>query len=506
MRRRAVLSVSDKRGIVELARRLSRVGFEIVSTGGTARALRDAGVGVVDVADVTGFPEMMDGRVKTLHPKVHAGILARRDHVRDRAALEKNEIVPIDVVVVNLYPFEATVDAGHSEAETIEHGVDIGGPSMVRAAAKNFFDVVVLVDPDDYEEVGREIEVGTTLLRRRQLAAKAFDHTARTDAAIANWFRGDVSESPYGTREAFPLRYGENPHQEARFVRAAGLRPHGFAASNIIQGKALSYNNLLDADAALRLARDFDLCAAVVVKHTNPCGVAVSRAGDVAAAYRAAREGDPVSAFGGVVALNRAVDAAAAACLAETFLEVVVAPSFEAGARERLAAKKNLRLVELPDFARGDAWELRSVTGGVLVMEADSAKWSRNALRVVTKRSPEEVDWGALELAWRTARVAKSNAIVLANGDSVVGVGAGQMSRVDSCRIAVEKAGAERARHAAAASDAFFPFPDGVEVLAKSGVGTVVQPGGSVKDDEVVAAADALGIAMVFTGTRHFRH
>jgi phosphoribosylaminoimidazolecarboxamide formyltransferase / IMP cyclohydrolase len=517
--RRALVSVSDKRGVVDLGRRLAALGVEILSTGGTARALAEAGVGVVQVSDHTGAPEILDGRVKTLHPRIHGGLLGRPtpDH---RAEMAAHGIEPIDLVVVNLYPFERTVAAPDvAPADAIEN-IDIGGPSMIRSAAKNHERVAVVVDPDDYEALAAELESGGGQLShetRFRLACKAFAHTAAYDGAIAAYL-SSLDEA--GKRAAFPgtltlqwervaeMRYGENPHQSAAFYRdrAPAGRP-SVAAAEVLQGKQLSYNNILDCDAALGLCLEFGAPTAVIIKHTNPCGVA-SDAGGVAAAYRMARETDPVSAFGGIVAVNREVDGELARQLAETFLECVVAPGYSAEARELLGGKKNLRLLAVGSTAGGapDAvWALRSVAGGLLVQSADHALVGAAEAKVVTARAPSAEELASLDFAWRVCKHVKSNAIVYGRGTRTVAVGAGQMSRVDSAKIARLKA-ALPLEGCVAASDAFFPFRDGVDVLADAGATAIIQPGGSIRDEEVIAAADERNVAMVFTGMRHFRH
>ncbi|MFN7702509.1 MAG: bifunctional phosphoribosylaminoimidazolecarboxamide formyltransferase/IMP cyclohydrolase [Deltaproteobacteria bacterium] len=519
---RALVSVSDKRGIVELCRQLSEMGVEILSTGGTAKALRGAEIPVTDVAEYTGSPEVMDGRVKTLHPRVHGGILMR-DSIGDRTQLTELGGLPIDLVVVNLYPFEATVARGAPHDEVIEN-IDIGGPSMIRSAAKNHARVTVVVDPRDYDEVlsADRSDEGPSQPLRARLAAKAFSHTAAYDGAIAAYM---TSFEPDGSRTRFPgtltfsleraygLRYGENPHQAGAFYvekdapRGSLARAESLGAG----GKELSFNNLVDCDAALEAVREHDLPAAVVVKHTNPCGVATSA--DLADAYRRAREADALSAFGGIVALNRTVDRTTAALLVETFLECVIAPSFAPEALEVLRTKKNLRLLATGEWLAADHAEIvaKKVGGGFVVQDRDaSGAREVSAARVVTKRQPTTEERVALDFAWRVGKHVKSNAIILARTHDgthgvTVGVGAGQMSRVVSVQIAAQKAG-ELAAGSVLASDAFFPFPDGVEAAAAAGARAIVQPGGSVKDDEVIARADELGLAMLFTGFRHFRH
>jgi phosphoribosylaminoimidazolecarboxamide formyltransferase / IMP cyclohydrolase len=529
--RRALVSVSDKRGVVELARVLHELGFEILSTGGTASTLAQAGVPVTQVASYTGAPEILDGRVKTLHPKIHGGLLGRATDAHQRE-MEQHAIAPIDVVIVNLYPFEATIaKPGTSYDDAIEN-IDIGGPAMLRSAAKNHERVAVVVDPDDYSWVGAALRGGgITAAQRLGLARKAFAHTAAYDTVIAAYLSSlpdaaaDARDQAPERRELpdtlgvqwrrlYELRYGENPHQKAAFYAdarsplavTATQRPT-IAAAEVLGGKQLSYNNILDLDAALGLCLEFTEPAAVVVKHNNPCGVAIDR--DVAAAYLRAREADATSAFGGIIAVNREVDAALAQALVETFLECVVAPSYSAAARDVLASKKNLRLVA----AAGDwtaptnatAWSIRTIAGGALVQSADHGMVAIAEAKVATARAPNDAERRDLAFAWRVAKHVKSNAIVFARDGVTVGIGAGQMSRVDSVRICERKAG-DKLRGAVVASDAFFPFRDGVDVLAAAGAVAVVQPGGSVRDSEVIAAANEHGLAMLFTGMRHFRH
>ena len=504
--RRALVSVYDKAGVEDLAAALASAGVEVVSTGATAAALEGHGLTVTRVEEVTGAPELLGGRVKTLHPRVHAGLLADRRRPDHAAQLEAHGIAPFDLVVCNLYPFEETVaDPGVREDLAIER-IDIGGPAMVRAAAKNYASVAVVCDHADYPLVRQALAAGgTTLEERRRLAAKAFARTAAYDAAVARWFASGLPFPPpswqLGGRLAQELRYGENPHQRAAFYAS---EPWGLATARQLHGKELSYNNLLDADAALGLAAELvDHPAAVVVKHTNPCGAAL--APTLEAAYLAAREGDPVSAFGGIVALTRPVDEPTARRIAEIFTEVVLAPGFDAAALEVLKAKPSLRLIEV-SLERPASWlGLRTVAGGFLLQEADLVRDDPSGWTLAAGGPPSEEQLGDLLLAWVVARHVKSNAIVLARSGGVVGVGAGQMSRVDAVRIAVGKAG-ERAAGAVAASDAFFPFPDGLEALAAAGVRAVVQPGGSVRDQEVIAAARAAGVTLLHTGRRHFRH
>jgi phosphoribosylaminoimidazolecarboxamide formyltransferase/IMP cyclohydrolase len=518
--RRALLSVSDKAGIVELATALAGHGVELVSTGGTAKALREAGLAVKDVSDLTGFPEMMDGRVKTLHPMVHGGILAVREDAGHRAAMEQHGIGPIDLVVVNLYPYAATVAKGAERDDIIEN-IDIGGPAMVRSAAKNHADVAILTDPADYAAVAAE--GATDLTFRKTLAAKAFAHTATYDSMIASWFgfadQGQMFPAtlPFIAEAPTVLRYGENPHQAAAFYRPAGPHGSGIGQAEQVQGKELSFNNLNDADAALELVAEFrdGGPACVIVKHANPCGVATGAG--LGEAYRKAFECDHVSAFGGIIALNGTIDGATAEAITEIFTEVVVAPDADADARAVFAKKKNLRLLltgALPDPARGGL-VARSMLGGWLVQTRDNGRVAPSDLKVVTQRQPTPQEMDDALFAWTVAKHVKSNAIVYAKGGATAGVGAGQMNRRDSARIAAVKA-AEAATHfgwaspltvgSAVASDAFFPFADGLLAAAEAGATCVIQPGGSMRDDEVIAAADEHGLAMIFTGMRHFRH
>jgi phosphoribosylaminoimidazolecarboxamide formyltransferase / IMP cyclohydrolase len=519
--RRALVSVSDKIGLVELGRFLAECRVEILSTGGSAKALADCGVPVTDVATHTGFPEAMDGRVKTLHPKIHGGILARRDLASHRQAMADHGIAPIDLVVVNLYPFEATVAQGASFETAIEN-IDIGGPALIRAAAKNHDFVTVVVDPADYAGVIAEMRArkgATTLALRKRLAAKAYARTGAYDAAIGRWFADRLGDTfpeclvAAGSRKQ-PLRYGENPHQEAAFYIGGKARP-GVATARQLQGKELSYNNLNDTDAAFELVAEFEETAVAIVKHANPCGVAVGST--LIEAYRKAHACDPVSAFGGVIALNRPVDRATAEEIGALFAEVVIAPGAEPEAVKVFAAKKNLRLLlsdSLPDPAE-PGMALRSLAGGYLLQTRDNGRVRREDLKVVTARAPTEAELDDMLFAFRVAKHVKSNAIVYAKDGATVGIGAGQMSRVDASRIAawkaeeVDKAAKEsllRTKGSVVASDAFFPFADGLLAAVAAGATAVIQPGGSVRDDEVIKAADDAGIAMVFTGMRHFRH
>jgi phosphoribosylaminoimidazolecarboxamide formyltransferase/IMP cyclohydrolase len=522
--RRALISVSDKTGLVDFARALAAQGVEILSTGGTAKALEEAGIAVRDVAEHTGFPEMMYGRLKTLHPKVHGGLLAIRGNAEHDRAADAHGIAPIDLLVVNLYPFEATAAKGAAYEECVEN-IDIGGPAMIRAAAKNHAAVTVVVEPEDYARVLADMAAhggGTTLSLRKALAARAYARTAAYDAAIGNWFSNAIGEqSP--SRRSFAgslvqeLRYGENPHQRAAFY-ATGERRPGVATAVQHQGKDLSYNNLGDADAAIELVAEFDpkvSPAVAIIKHANPCGVGLGRT--LSEAYAKALRCDPISASGGIIALNGPIDAATAREITGIFTEIVIAPDATSQAKAIFAAKKNLRLLTtggLPD-PRGQGLTFRSLAGGFLVQSRDNAVVEDLTLRVVTKRQPTPQELADLEFAFRVAKHVKSNAIVYAKDGATVGIGAGQMSRVDSARIgALKSADAAKAAGAAepltrgsvVASDAFFPFADGLLAAAEAGATAVIQPGGSMRDQEVIAAADAKGLAMVFTGVRHFRH
>ncbi len=516
-RPRALLSVSDKRGLVDLARGLAERGFELVSTGGTARAIREAGIAVIDVAEVTGAPEMLDGRVKTLHPRIHGGVLANLQDPSHRAQLAEQGIEPFSIVVVNLYRFEqAAAQPGISDEDLIEE-IDIGGPTLLRAAAKNHASVAIVCDPDDYPAVLAEMDDlgGIPAETRRRLALKAFRRTAAYDAAIstelaARWTPEDRTPTmlPLTLRRTLQLRYGENPHQEAALYAVVGADPTAgpfVDGARPLQGKPLSYNNLLDASAAAAMARDLHGHAVVIVKHGNPCGAA--EAGDLLLAWERALEADPVSAFGGVVAIRGGVDAALAAKLTAIFLEVVVAEAFDAEARQILAAKPDVRLLQDATIAK-PPWaslETRAAGGGVLLSVSDVLPDDPAAWRTVSRRQPSQRELTDLELAWRIVRHVKSNAIVLVRDGAIVGVGAGQMNRVQSARLAVEQAG-EKADGAVCASDAFFPFADGAETCLQAGVSAVIEPGGSRRDEDVIAAVDAAGAAMLFTGRRHFRH
>ncbi|WP_408872973.1 bifunctional phosphoribosylaminoimidazolecarboxamide formyltransferase/IMP cyclohydrolase [Gluconobacter roseus] len=517
--RRALLSVSDKTGLIELGRALAAHGAELLSTGGSAKALREAGLTVKDVSEHTGFPEILDGRVKTLVPQVHGGILGRRDLPAHVAQMAEHDIAPIDLVCVNLYPFAATVASGAGDEDCIEN-IDIGGPAMIRAAAKNFDHVAILTDPQQYAAVIASLEQGGTVLaERRNYAASAYAHTAAYDSMISRWFAKQAGEilppvlTLSGTRDDL-LRYGENPHQKAAFYRDGSQRP-GVATARQLQGKALSYNNINDTDAAFEAVAEFDDPTVVIVKHANPCGVA--SAATLEQAWIAALRCDPVSAFGGIVAVNRTLNGATAQRISKIFTEVIVAPDADPDAIELLSRKKNLRLLlteGMPDpTAEGLAF--RSVAGGFLAQSRDAGRVTEADLKVVTKRAPTAQEMKDLLFAFRVAKHVKSNAVIYVRNGATVGIGAGQMSRVDSARIAARKsedAAKEAGEHepltvgSVAASDAFFPFADGLESVVAAGAVAVIQPGGSIRDQEVIDAADAAGIAMVFTGMRHFRH
>jgi phosphoribosylaminoimidazolecarboxamide formyltransferase/IMP cyclohydrolase len=512
--RRALLSVSDKTELVAFAKALNWRGIKLVSTGGTARALAEAGLPVTEVAKVTGFPEILDGRVKTLHPAIHAGLLARRDLPAHEAALAEHGLERFDLLVVNLYPFEATLAAG-ADFESCVENIDVGGPAMLRAAAKNHDSIAVVSDPADYPAIVQELDLGgIAQATRRRLAAKAFALSAAYDSAISQWLMGEAALEPaprfsLAGRLAQPLRYGENPQQKAALYLTAERRP-GAATARQAQGKELSYNNLADADAAFECVAEFERPAVVIVKHANPCGVAEGK--DCAAAYQAALACDPTSAFGGIVALNRPLDGETATSIAKLFTEVIIAPGAAPEALAILSAKKNLRLLlteGLPDPAAPGRL-LKPVAGGFLVQDRDNGRIDPAALKVVTRRAPSAAELANLVFAFRVAKHVRSNAIVYARDRATVGIGAGQMSRVDASRIAAWKAseafGEQGAQGSVVASDAFFPFADGLEAAVAAGATAVIQPGGSLRDEEVIAAADKAGLAMVFTGLRHFRH
>ena len=527
--RRALLSVSDKTDLTDLGAALAARDVEILSTGGTAKTLSEAGIPVREVSDYTGFPEMMDGRVKTLHPRIHGGLLALRDNPAHTAAMEEQGITGIDLLVVNLYPFEETVAAQKkqdiADAATIIENIDIGGPAMIRSAAKNHAFVTVITDPGDYAALLAELKANdgaTSLDLRQRLAAKAYQRTAAYDAAIAAWFAGQAGDSfperiSFAGKKMLDLRYGENPHQQAAFYATGGAPQPGVATARQLQGKELSFNNLNDTDAAFALVSELDAtrAAVAIIKHANPCGVALG--GSLAEAYGRALACDPLSAFGGIIALNRTLDAETAGEIVKVFTEVVIAPEVDDAAREILSAKKNLRLLVTGGMADPDAggMNIRSLAGGLLVQTTDNGRVAPEDLRVVTKKQPSAAEMADMELAFTICKHVKSNAIIYVKDGASVGIGAGQMSRIDSARIAASKArdAAEAAGLAepatvgsVVASDAFFPFADGLLVAAEAGATAVIQPGGSMRDDEVIAAADEAGLAMVMTGMRHFRH
>jgi len=517
--KRVLISVTDKKGIVEFAQGLRSFGVEILSTGGTATQLRKSGVPVTDVSDYTGFPEMMDGRLKTLHPKIHGGLLALRDNEAHMNALREHRIDLIDMVVINLYRFEDTVAKKGCTLEQAIENIDIGGPTMLRAASKNYRFVSVVTDPEDYQKIlsemkrtGGKISEGTNF----ELAKKTFQLTARYDGAISNYL-GLLNAESIEKRD-FPdtfscqftkaqdLRYGENPHQKAAFYREMDPQLSALSNARQLQGKELSYNNIMDSDAAWQIVSDVPLPGVVIIKHANPCGAATSD-GDMAEAFRKAMAGDPVSAFGGIVALNRPVDKRAAEELIKTFFEVIIAPGFASDAVEILSTKKNVRVLEIPASCskRTDGYDFRRVMGGLLVQDRDMDEFDIRKAKIVTKRAPTEAEYQALDFAWRVVKHVKSNAIVYATKDQLVGVGAGQMSRVDSVKIAKMKA-ILPTDGCVLGSDAFFPFRDGIDMAKEAGITAIIEPGGSIKDDEVIQAADEHGLAMIFTGIRHFRH
>jgi phosphoribosylaminoimidazolecarboxamide formyltransferase / IMP cyclohydrolase len=513
---RAILSVTDKTGLVDFARKLAGMGVELISTGGTAKLLRDSGIRVKDISELTGFPEMLDGRVKTLHPKVHGGILHRRESASHRTAVAEHGIEPIDMVVVNLYAFEKTAAKPGVHFEELIENIDIGGPSMIRSAAKNFQDVAVVTSPGDYDAIAEELAKSGGELSsatKWRLAQKAFATTAAYDSAIASTLERVSANGrfEFHAESGFPntlrlsfdkitdLRYGENPHQKAAmYSDGSGA---GVANGRQLQGKELSYNNIVDLQAAWDLAQEFEEPVCAIIKHTNPSGTATAKT--LVDAYKKALECDPVSAFGGVIGVNRTLDEEAAEEMAKLFLEVIAAPSFDEAAKAKFASKKNLRLVEIKHSPQ--KWVLKNVSGGILVQDADLKSLQESDLKIVTKRPPTAEEKRALLFAWKVCKHVKSNAILYARDGQTVGVGAGQMSRVDSCRIGAMKA-VLPLKGTVAASDAFFPFPDGVEEIAKVGATAIIQPGGSVRDKEVIEAADRLGMAMIFTGVRHFRH
>ena len=511
MAKRALISVSDKAGIVEFAAHLKELGFDIISTGGTKKALQGSGIDVIGISDVTGFPEILDGRVKTLHPNVHGALLAMPDVSAHAAEISEHQIEPIELVCVNLYPFQQTIAKQDATLEEAIENIDIGGPSMLRSSAKNHKFVTVVVDPADYATVLAEYgeQGGTTLETRRKLAAKAFRHTASYDSIISQYLTEAAGEEQpesitYTYNLQQTLRYGENPHQQAAFYKKPLGSRFSIANATQLHGKELSYNNINDANAALQIVREFDGPAAVAVKHNNPCGVGTGNS--TVEAFRMAYAADPVSIFGGIIALNRTVDAETARLLHEIFLEIVIAPGFTEEATEILINKKNLRILEIP-FSKTDKPEkvLSSVEGGLLVQEADAYTLDDAEITVPTDRQPTDEEWEALKLGWSVVKHVKSNAIVVSDQKMTLGVGAGQMNRVGAARIAIGQAG-EKAKGACLASDAFFPMDDTVREAAKAGITAIIQPGGSIKDEESIKAANEFGIAMVFTGVRHFKH
>lgn len=509
MIKRALLSVSDKTGLIPFARGLHSLGIEIISTGGTMKTLKEAGIPVTYVSDITGFPEIMDGRVKTLNPLIHGGILAIRDNAAHTLAMEQHGIGAIDLVAVNLYPFRQTVANPAATLEDAVENIDIGGPAMIRAAAKNFRYVTVVVNPARYETILSELNQGAvTDALRMELAKEAYSHTAEYDACIARYLAGQCGEGLFPNQmqlvyeKVQDLRYGENPHQQAAFYQAAGNRA-GVAGARQLHGKELSFNNIVDIEAAWNLVQEFDQPAAVIIKHTNPCGTGIGET--LAEAYAKALAADPVSAFGGIIALNRQVDQVTAEAISSLFVEAVIAPAFSAAALTVLTAKKNVRLLEAAEPVNGTILEVKNVSGGLLVQQADIETEDEAAWQTVTKRQPTASELQQLAFAWKVVKHVKSNAIVVANDNQTLGVGAGQMNRVGSAEIALKQAG-DKAKGAVLASDAFFPFGDTVEVAAQAGISAIIQPGGSVRDDESIAAADKHGIAMLFTGRRHFKH
>ena len=511
---RALVSVSKKDGLIDFAKGLSEMGVEILSTGGTAKLLKDNGIPVIQVSNYTGFPEIMDGRIKTLHPLIHGGLLGRRDNEKHLEEMKKHGIKPIDMVVVNLYPFEDTISKEGVKLDEAIENIDIGGPSMLRSSAKNFQDVAVVVDSDDYEDILAEMEENDGAISydtKMKLSVKAFKHTARYDSLISKYLESKVEGEGFPSilnlqfEKITDLRYGENPHQKAAFYENIGLNKGTLSKAKQLRGKELSYNNILDLNAALELVREFDETAAVIIKHTNPCGVAIGN--NLVSAYRKARETDPLSAFGGVIGFNKSVDEETAKEIASTFIEAVIAPDYDESALAILKEKKNIRLLKLSNFKEKTEkeYDLRNVSGGLLLQDKDSVTLNEDNLKVVTNRQPTEKEWSAMRFAWKVAKHVKSNAIIYATENETVGIGAGQMSRVDSSKLAAMKAN-KPIQGTAMASDAFFPFRDSVDEAAKVGVTAIIQPGGSVKDEEVIAAANEHNIAMVFTGIRHFKH
>ena len=515
MKRRALISVSDKTGVVEFAKRLEALGYEIVSTGGTHKVLEEAGIAVTGVSDVTGFPECLDGRVKTLHPAIHAGVLAMRSNPEHMKQIEELGVVPIDIVAINLYPFKETILKENVQFEDAIENIDIGGPTMIRAAAKNWQDVAVIVNPEDYEVVAAELEKSGEVSRetKGRLMRAVFEHTAQYDSLIANYLRREAGESPFPEKftmtyeKVQEMRYGENPHQKAAFYKEIGKGYEGtLAAAKQLHGKELSYNNINDANGALDCLKEFDGPCAVAVKHANPCGVGL--ADNIYDAYMKAYESDPVSIFGGIVALNRPVDKKTAEELSKIFLEIIIAPSFDADALEILEKKKNIRLLELPEITKKNnpsMLDMKKVAGGLLVQQLDCESFDENNLKVVTKRAPTEAEMEQLKFAMKVVKHVKSNGICLVKENGTVGVGPGQTNRITALELAVKYAG-DRAAGSVMGSDAFFPFDDCVKCAHEAGITAIIQPGGSIRDEDSIKACDEYGIAMVFTGMRHFKH
>lgn len=516
MKKRAVISVSDKAGVTKFAKELEELGFEVVSTGGTAKAIREAGVAVTGVSDITGFPECLDGRVKTLHPKIHAGILAMRSNPEHMKQIEDLGVTLIDIVAINLYPFKQTILKDGVKLEEAIENIDIGGPTMIRAAAKNWQDVAVIVDPADYETVIAELKANGEVSRETKfkLAGKVFEHTAQYDALIANYLRKQRGDTLFPDaltltfEKTQEMRYGENPHQKAAFYKEIGKADNTLAAAEQLHGKELSYNNIGDANGALDVIKEFgfDLPCAVAVKHANPCGVATGA--DIYEAYKRAYESDPVSIFGGIVALNREVDEKTATEMAKIFLEIIIAPSFSEKAFEILSAKKNIRLMRLPNLAKPNAagtLEMKKVVGGMLVQELDTQLLNEEDVKCVTKRKPTQKEMSDLNFVWKIVKHTKSNGIALAKDNVTVGVGPGQTNRITALELAI-KYGGDKVKGSVMGSDAFFPFSDCVEAAQKAGICAIIQPGGSIRDEDSIKAADEAGIAMLFTGMRHFKH
>lgn len=514
MLRRVLISVSDKTGIVDFAKKLSELGVEIISTGGTYKMLCENNIPVIKVSDVTKFPEILNGRVKTLHPKIHGGILAVRDNEEHMRELREHGISPIDMVVINLYPFKETILKDNATFEDAIENIDIGGPAMIRASAKNFKDVVIVVDPKDYDMILKELTLNGEISyeTRLFLSYKAFSHTAHYDTLISSYLKSHIENHELGDTLTFTfekvsdLRYGENPHQKAAYYREVGKNIYGIHDIEQLHGKELSFNNINDMNAALELLKEFDKPCAVAIKHANPCGVGI--ADDIYEAYKKAYDSDPVSIFGGIVALNRKVDKDLASLLNTIFLEIIIAPDFDDDALETLKTKKNLRIMRFNNellYGYNDNYDIKKVMGGLLVQDKDNIDLYKEMLRVVTHREPTKEEWNDMLFAWKVVKHVKSNAIVIAKDGQTIGIGVGQVSRIDACKIAIEKAG-DKTKGAVLASDAFFPFPDVVKSAAEAGITAIIQPGGSVRDEESVREADLNELAMVFTGIRHFKH